>query len=312
MASSARRLRCVSAGCSKGARRRPGGLAWRAALAALLALAAGCSVPPTRDARVVHADAVAASRGWTALTLPAAGFALRAYVPPARPAQPGWLTVYIEGDGLAWLTPSQASGDPTPAEPVGLRLALAQPDGLAAYLARPCQYTGAQRPPCSAAYWTARRFSPEVVAATNAALDALQRRLGPRDLVLVGYSGGAAIAALAAARRHDVIGLVTVAGNLDLAGWARLHDLAPLTGSLDPALETDRLAGVAQYHFTGARDTVVPPALARGYAARYPQAARPPVVSVPDATHHCCWQAQWPELWRRAAAFLASAHAGTR
>lgn len=312
MASSARPHRCVSAGCSRGARRRPGGLVRPAVAALLLALAAGCTTPPALDQRVAHADALAASRGWTALTLPAAGFALRAYVPPALPARPGWLTVYIEGDGLAWLTPSLASLDPTPVAPLGLSLALAQPEGLAAYLARPCQYTGAQRPPCSSAYWTARRFSPEVVAATDAALDALQRRLGPRGLVLVGYSGGAAIAALAAARRHDVIALVTVAGNLDLAGWVRLHGLAPLTGSLDPALETGRLAGLAQYHFAGARDTVVPPALARGYAARYPQAARPPVVTLPDATHHCCWEALWPELWRRAAAYLASVHAGAR
>ncbi|AZS82585.1 alpha/beta hydrolase [Achromobacter spanius] len=272
--------------------------------ATALVLASGCATPPTPAKRAHHADALAAAHGWSALTLEAAGFSLRAYVPPPPAAQTGWLTVYIEGDGLAWLTPSQVSPDPTPIDPVGLRLALAQPEGQAAYLARPCQFTGAHRSPCSPALWTTRRFAPEAVAATNQALDALQRRLGPRGLVLVGYSGGAAIAALAAARRHDVVALLSVAGNLDPNAWVRLHGLSPLTGSLDPATETDRLIRLAQYHFAGASDTVIPPALAHGYAARYPATRRPTVESVPGMTHAYCWAEQWPTLWRRAMAGL--------
>jgi hypothetical protein len=49
------------------------------------------------------------------------------------------LTVYIEGDGFAWLSRSQASYDPSPLNPVGLELALRHPLGESAYLARTCQ-----------------------------------------------------------------------------------------------------------------------------------------------------------------------------
>jgi hypothetical protein len=43
------------------------------------------------------------------------------------------------------------------------------------------------------------------------------------------------VASLVAARRHDVVRLVTVAGNLDHLAWTTLHGVSPLTGSLNPA-----------------------------------------------------------------------------
>jgi len=39
----------------------------------------------------------------------------------------------------AWLAVPRPSQDPTPVDPLALRLALVQPTGNAAYLARPCQ-----------------------------------------------------------------------------------------------------------------------------------------------------------------------------
>lgn len=263
-----------------------------------------CAVLPSPAERRAHADALASARGWQASLWSAGTFELLAYTPPLPAAgseSRDTLTVYIEGDGLAWVTSSQPSGDPTPRAPLALQLALAHPAGPAAYLARPCQYTmphpGSGRG-CDVAYWTQRRFAPEVVQAESLALDALKHRWSARRLVLVGYSGGGAVAALLAARRDDVAALVTVAGNLDHAAWTRLHGVPPLTGSLNPADERAALARIPQWHLVGADDRVVPPAVAQAYAAGFPPGQSPRVMVLPGQDHGCCWAARWPTLWR--------------
>ena len=263
-----------------------------AALAFTLAACAGLPSPEERNA---GAEALAAARGWHKVVLDTAPFKLAAFLPEPLPAGE-LLTVYIEGDGFAWASSSEPSLDPTPVHPVGLQLALRHPGGHAVYLARPCQYAHAVSPDCDQAWWTARRFAPEVIAASSTALDALKARTGAKRLVLVGYSGGAAVAALLAARRGDVARLVTVAGNLDPRAWTAHHGLAPLAGSLDPVDEIARLSAIAQIHFVGARDSVVPPALVRAFAAHFPLERRPEVRVVPGQDHQCCWAERWPEL----------------
>ena len=52
----------------------------------------------------------------------------------------GPLTVFIEGDGRAWLSKYRLSEDPTPLHPVGLELAAADHSVNVVYMARPCQY----------------------------------------------------------------------------------------------------------------------------------------------------------------------------
>ncbi|WP_317203283.1 alpha/beta hydrolase [Janthinobacterium sp.] len=257
-------------------------------------LLAGCAAP-TPEARRQHADSLAAARGWQRLTLPTDDFVLAAYGPAA--AAGATLTIYIEGDGLAWLSRARASDDPTPLRPLALQLALQHKQGPAAYLARPCQYVdGAERRACEPDYWTGHRFAPPVVAASNQAIDALKRRYGATQLVLVGYSGGAAVAALVAARRADVARLVTVAGNLDHAAWTALHDVPALSGSLNPADAWARLQYIPQWHFIGAADANVGPAVAAAYLARFPAARRPHLQVVAGFDHSCCWAEQWPAL----------------
>lgn len=258
------------------------------------------SPPERRDAT----DALAHSRGWPSVTLPAGPFDIAAYVPPTPAAASDVLTVYIEGDGLAWITPSQPSSDPTPVRPIGLQLALAQPDGVAAYLARPCQYTmntavNGHARGCDPRYWTRQRFAPEVIEAEGLALDALKARFQARRLELVGFSGGGAVAALLAARRDDVTRLITVAGNLDHVAWARHHGVDPLIGSLNPADERARLERVPQWHVAGSQDRVIPPSLVQGFAAGFPLGRQPHVMVISGHDHLCCWADSWPDLWRR-------------
>lgn len=149
------------------------------------------------------------------------------------------LVAYIEGDGHAYVSRNQAALDPTPREPGALLLALADSSPAVAYLARPCQYgvSGA----CGRADWTTARFSEPALAAENALLDRAKAAARAERLVLCGWSGGGAMAALLAARRSDVALLVTVCGVLDTALWTRLHQAPDLDQSLNPADVAPRL-----------------------------------------------------------------------
>ncbi len=246
-------------------------------------------------ARRAASARVAADAGWQRLSLSADPFVLAAFVPPLARAGDA-LTVYLEGDGLAWLDAGTPSEDPTPLEPLALRLAL-RDAGPVAYLARPCQYVaGAERRGCTPIYWTTRRFAPDVVRATSAAIDQLKARSGATRLVLVGYSGGGVLAALVAAARSDVARLVTIAAPLDQRAWTRAEGLAPLTGSLNPADEWEKLRHLPQMHYVGGRDRIVGATGARAFAARFPPGERPPVEEIPEFDHHCCWVERWPAL----------------
>ncbi|WP_210731901.1 alpha/beta hydrolase [Hydrogenophaga sp. PAMC20947] len=263
------------------------------ALSALLL--AGCSTLPSASERQAHAMALASSKGWLSSHIPAGDFDLVAYAPPSLTAGKP-LTVYIEGDGFAWISGTQPSTDPTPRDPLALRLALAQPAGHAVYLARPCQYVNAAQSGCAQRYWTEARFAPEVIHAMNLAIDDLKQRFNVTKLVLVGYSGGAAVAALVAARRTDVARLITVAGNLDHRAWTSYHRVRALDVSLNAADSATLSADLPQTHFLGGHDRVMPPALARKWPVAFTGLNASNLRIVEDADHACCWADRWPAL----------------
>ncbi len=283
---------------------------WRSLWLAVFALSACTSIPQQAE-RVSTADALAAQHDWQRVSLSTGLGPMVAYLPrlgtsaglatgaPLAHA----VTVYIEGDGLAWLDAETPSDDPTPLNPLALRLALAQPGGQAAYLARPCQFVmqaSQQMPFCTHPQaWTSHRFAAEVIAANHQALDQIKARLGADRITLVGYSGGGAVAALLAAERHDVLRLITVAGNLDHAAWTDLHRISPLSGSLNPADRTEQLEGLPQVHWVGAQDDNVPESVAQGFAQRFRASPRPEVRVVPQATHATGWVTQWGSLYAR-------------
>jgi pimeloyl-ACP methyl ester carboxylesterase len=189
------------------------------------------------------------------------------------------------------------SPDPTPRHPLGLELAAIDPAPNLLYLARPCQYTSFDIDRrCSAEYWTSKRFSEEVIAATNQAIDQFAKNApGVR---LVGYSGGAAVAVLVAARRHDVIDLRTIAGNLDHVVLNRLHDVTPLSGSLNAADVAPRLADLPQLHFVGDRDKIVPPQVTESYLSHLGDRRCTKIRTVANATHDDGWVDVWPASLR--------------
>lgn len=243
-------------------------------------LLAGCGGP-------YPIDLLAPEHGFTAHELVGETFDLR-WFGRGRGAT---LRVYIEGDGRAWLTRSRPSSDPTPRRAEGFELAAADPFPAVAYLARPCQFVedGGRRN-CVTPFWTSARFSEPVVRDLSLAVDAAKAGAGADRVELVGYSGGGAIAVLLAARRGDVAGLVTVAGNLDHAWWTSLHGVSPLADSLNPMDFADRVRSVPQIHLAGAEDAVIPPAMAERFAERVGNPARTRVVVVEGMAHNGDWR----------------------
>jgi pimeloyl-ACP methyl ester carboxylesterase len=263
------------------------------ALCALTGFGGCTSLAPlwsTRD----FAQGLAEARGFEMEVIEAGAFTLTTFH-KGLDEPSGALVVYIEGDGRAWIAPTVVSRDPTPRDPIGLRLAVQDPRRSVLYIARPCQYTRGDAN-CQPKYWSSHRFAEEVVEATDTAITHALARSGPRAVGLVGYSGGAAIAALVAARRTDVAWLVTVAGNLDHARWTAMHGVTPLHGSLNPAEVLDRWREIPQIHLAGERDVVVPARLARDFAEQLSQPER--VVIIPGFDHRCCWVRNWIDLMK--------------
>ncbi|MBD8163186.1 alpha/beta fold hydrolase [Erwinia persicina] len=253
-------------------------------------LLAGCMA----ENRVATADAIARQADLKPADIPAGPFVLRGWKRIYDPHQP--VHLYIEGDGFAWVTPGQPSRDPTPLNPVALKLAAADNAVNVAYLARPCQYVPMGRnPACNQSWWTDRRFAPAAVAAMNNAISQVMRSAPGQPLILVGYSGGGAIAALVAARRSDVQSLRTVAGNLDMDEVNRLHHASPMPLSLNAKSVAPALAGLPQIHYSGSADRIILQRVTEGYVS----ASHSPCVkwiSVPGMTHGGDWDRLWPTL----------------
>ena len=204
------------------------------------------------------------------------------------------ITIYIEGDGLAWLDRFTVSGNPTPLDPLALKLALLDEEVNVIYLARPCQYVDLENERnCSSRYWTSHRFSKEVVSSFNEALDILKTMYKVTGFHLVGFSGGGAIAALLAMRRNDIKSLRTVAGNLDHVALAKAHDATPLSGSLNPITEALKIENIPQIHFSGSNDVVVPPWVASSFVNAIESKKCAKVIVVPNTEHLVGWVLQW-------------------
>lgn len=216
-------------------------------------------------------------------------------------ASDGVLTIYLEGDGYAWVDGQFPSDDPTPHKPIAMQLAMAQPGQTAvAYLGRPCQYTDAQADVrCRKTVWTDARFGEAVIQSVDAAINQLKSQTGARQITLVGYSGGGAVALLVSARRDDVSRIITVAGNMDPQSWTIHMRLRPLYGSLDTATVIEQTAAIPQIYFVGEKDKVVPPLLTEAFVMRYPDAKKPKIIKISGNGHDCCWVDQWPSLWHR-------------
>jgi hypothetical protein len=180
--------------------------------------------------------------------IPAGEFTIMAFERVEHRGKPA--IVYIEDDGAVhgsdWSIPD---ADPTPTEPVALRMAADDTSTNVVYLARPCQFSGAMGTrPCTPDLFTSFRYSPQAIDAMGAALDNVKHRYGIPSFTLVGYHGGAAIAVELAATRKDITFLRTIGGVLDTSVLTRGMKVNPLSGSLNPLDAAPAVAHIPQQH----------------------------------------------------------------
>ena len=163
--------------------------------------------------------------------------------------------IYIEGDGASFDRHGRPTDDPTPRGRTLRDLVMRDDAPNVVYIARPCQFIVDG---CVPADWTYGRFSARVIDALG---DVVRDAAAGREVVLVGYSGGAMASGLVLMRNPDmrVRRWITVAGVLNHADWTAYFGDSPLTTSLN----MEKLPPVPQTHYIAARDTVVPAELSR-------------------------------------------------
>lgn len=274
----------------------------------LLLQICGCATVPDVATRQAAAERLAAGAAMlpmtTATTLPLRGF--------ARLNRRGEdLTIYIEGDGRAWINATTPSPDPTPINPVALALAAVDTAANVVYLGRPGQYSPSGS--VDRRYWLSARFSPEVVNVYVSAILELAVANEAAGIHLVGYSGGAAIAALTASRIKQIskqggtngvarrLTLRTVAGNLDTQAWTQRLRLSPLEGSLNPAREAHALQDIPQLHLAGSRDRQVPVHILDSFLKQMSSQDCVRVIRV-NAGHAGPWVEAWQQILGQALA----------
>ena len=134
------------------------------------------------------------------------------------------------------------------------------------------------------------RFSNEVIEATSEAISLIKRQYKTIEIELVGYAGGAAVAALVAAARSDVTRVITVAGNLNHSYWTQLHRVTPLGDSQNPVDYAKQLEATPQLHFVGGRDSTVPKSVVESYVEVFPDSTIHTIQVIRENGHNCCWE----------------------
>jgi pimeloyl-ACP methyl ester carboxylesterase len=213
------------------------------------------------------------------------------------------LYVFIEGDGSPWVDAgTRVAQDPTPHRPLALELAAATPHAVL-YLGRPCYFELHLEAICTPDLWTSGRYSAAVVDSLAAAVRRYAAANDNPPLILIGYSGGGALAVLMAAHLPATHAVVTIAANLDVDAWARWHRYLPLSAGENPATEPPLADAILQWHMVGGKDDNVPEAVNR----RYFDTLRPDQVwRYPDFDHACCWLERWASILARIEAAIYS------
>lgn len=199
----------------------------------------------------------------------------------------GHLRIYVGGDGTPWIGENRVSIDPTPVNPVLLRL-MHEATHAAVYLGRPCYFGTATGQGCDAKWWTFERYGQTVVDSMCRAANGISASLDAETVQLVGYSGGGAIVVGMSECTDRLVALTTIAGNLDPAAWAAYHNYSPL-GDFQYSVP----GSVSQVHWQCRDDTNVPPSVTDDYFAGYPDAER---RSIESCTHSSGWEGRWLEL----------------
>ena len=248
-------------------------------------LSSGCVSKLSPKVRQYTADTVAQSGNLVQQKIATDDFLLTTYQRFDATADNKQMVVYIEGDGMAWISRDQLSSNPTPVQPIALKLASIDTNANVLYVARPCQYLWPQKMNrCSSRYWSDKRGSEEVISSINQAISIVKQKQNISSIRLIGYSGGGGIAALIANRRADVSEFVSVSGNLNYKLFTQTHNLSPMNGSIDPITVANQIGSIPQIHYVGADDKIIPKQIALSFSDK--------VKVISDVSHD-----NWPDKW---------------
>jgi len=242
----------------------------------------------------IKPETEAINGGMQLIEIPSNGFVLTSFQRLRNAKAP--IRIYIEGDGFAWITRTQASNDPTPKNPLALQLALQDTSPNVIYLARPCQYSLNKSPKCNVSQWTDERFSPEMIKLMNESLNAIKSAHSQQSFELIGYSGGATIALMLAAKRDDIVNVRTVAGNLSPKLVNHLHKVSEMPNAVEPITMSNQTASIPQIHFYGKDDKIVPKLIAETYLKSIKDKRCAKVIAVENTNHENGWIEVWPIL----------------
>lgn len=273
-------------GCQFGLSRRD---IWLFALLLASLLLAGCAGAPTRQLQQV-----AERQGMEESVVESERFSHRLFR-NNKPLDRQTLNVYLEGDGLPWMFRYFVVSDPTPRWPLMLNL-MALDESSSVYIGRPCYNGFARQPGCEPTLWTSARYSKTIVNSMAEIIIKEIDRSGAAYVNLFGHSGGGALALLLAEQFSQTRTVVTIAGNIDIDGWTRLHGYSPLEASLNPVLQPALDESIIQVHLLGGSDKNIPPSLALDWITRQSNTYG---VVYEGYTHSCCWTREWRRLVRQ-------------
>lgn len=202
------------------------------------------------------------------------------------------LHIYLDGDGSPWLNTRWIAKDPTARNPIILDL-MSLDKNPAVLLGRPCYYGLHTTANCQYSYWTSHRYAQIIVDSMAQALSLwLVRHPHYQQLIFIGYSGGGTLAVLLAPHFPRTTQVVTIAANLDIDAWAKLHGYSLLSGSLNPINQAKLPGNIKQLHLAGDQDSNVPARIIQSYA----DSKGPAEVRIIENQSHCCWNEHWSSI----------------
>lgn len=204
------------------------------------------------------------------------------------------IRVYIEGDGLAWISKKKVSLTPTPINPLSMKLFLKDESLCKIYLARPCQYLSSNK--CEKKFWTSHRYSKEVIDSYLEAFSKIKEKYKNNNFEIIGFSGGGTVATLISSFRDDIYFLITIAGNLDHKYWSKKHNITPLEGSLNPIDYIKRLEKVQQLHLIGGRDRIIDESIFNSYFSYFKDSSKIRKKLFKEFSHQKGWEENWKSI----------------